>query len=68
MIKLSVSETKWSSLLASTQALIPYISIWIFDFAPKKLPGLSRTEPNRRIVSPTRWPLGQVQQNDFKIY
>ena len=27
MIKLSVSETKWSSLLASTRALIPYISI-----------------------------------------
>ena len=27
MIKLLVSETKWSSLLASTRALIPYISI-----------------------------------------
>ena len=27
MIKLSVSETKWSSLLARTHALIPYISI-----------------------------------------
>ena len=27
MIKLSVSETKWSVLLASTRALIPYISI-----------------------------------------
>ena len=36
MIKLSVNETKWSSLLASTRALIPYISIWIFDFGPKK--------------------------------
>ena len=27
MIKLSVRETKWSSLLARTHALIPYISI-----------------------------------------
>ena len=27
MIKLSVSKTKWSSLLASSRALIPYISI-----------------------------------------
>ena len=27
MIKLSVSETKWSSLLARTRALILYISI-----------------------------------------
>ena len=42
MIKLSVSETKCSSLLARTRALILYISIWIFDFGPEKLPGLSR--------------------------
>ena len=45
MIKLSVSETKWSSLLARTRALILCISIWIFDFGPEKLPGLSRNEP-----------------------
>ena len=45
MIKLSVSETKWSSLLARTRALILYISIWIFDFGPEKLPGLSRNGP-----------------------
>ena len=37
MIKLSVSETKWSSFLARTRALILYISIWIFDFGPEKL-------------------------------
>ena len=42
MIKLSVSETKWSSLLARTRALTLYISILIFDFGPEKLPGLSR--------------------------
>ena len=42
MIKLSVNETKWSSLLARTSALILFISIWIFDFGPVKLPGLSR--------------------------
>ena len=45
MIKLSVSETQWSSLLARTRALIRYISIWIFDFGPEKLPGLSRNRP-----------------------
>ena len=45
MIKLSVSETKWSSLLARTGAFILYISIWIFDFRPEKLPGLSRNGP-----------------------
>ena len=42
MIKLSVNETKWSSLLARTRALILYISILIFDFGPEKLPGLSK--------------------------
>ena len=42
MIKLPVSETKWSSLLARTCAHILYISIWIFDFGPVKLTGLSR--------------------------
>ena len=45
MIKLSVNKTKWSSLLARTRALILYISIWIFDFGPEKLPGLSRNGP-----------------------
>ena len=45
MIKPSLSETKWSSLLAGTRALILYISIWIFDFGPEKLPGLSRNGP-----------------------
>ena len=39
MIKLSVNETKWSSLLGRTGALILYILIWIFDFGPEKLPG-----------------------------
>ena len=37
MIKLSVNEAKWSSLLARTRTLILYISIWIFDFGPEKL-------------------------------
>ena len=45
MIKLSVNDTKWSSLLARTRALILYISIWIFDFGPVKLPGPSRNGP-----------------------
>ena len=45
MIKLSVNETKWSSLLAWTRGLILYISIWILDFGPEKLPGLSRNGP-----------------------
>ena len=45
MIKLSVGETKWSSFLARTGALILYISIWIFDFGHEKLPGLSRNGP-----------------------
>ena len=45
MIKLSVNETKWSSLLVTTHAFILYISISIFDFGPEKLPGLSRNGP-----------------------
>ena len=49
MIKLSVNETKWSSLLAWTGDLILYISIWIFDFGPEKLPGPSRNGPLDRI-------------------
>ena len=49
MIKLSVNETKWSCLLARTRALILYISIWIFDYGPVKLPGLSRNGPMETI-------------------
>ena len=49
MIKLSVNETQWSSLLARTRALILYISIWKFDFGPKKLPGLSRNGPQALV-------------------
>ena len=45
MIKLSVNETKWSTLLARTCALILHTSIWLFDFGPEKLPGLSRNGP-----------------------
>ena len=44
-MKLSVNETKWSSLLTRNRVLILYISIWIFDFGPEKLPGLSRNGP-----------------------
>ena len=54
MTKLSVSETKWSSLLARTRALILYISIWKFDFGPEKLPGLSRNGPLAPLL---RFPL-----------
>ena len=42
---MQVNETKWSRFLAKTRALILYISIWIFDFGPEKLPGLSRNGP-----------------------
>jgi len=49
MTKLSVNETKWSSLLARTRALIFYISIFIFDFGPEKLPGLARNGPQERL-------------------
>ena len=50
MIKPSVKETKWSSLLARNSALILYISIWIFDFGPVKLPGLSRNGPQAMVI------------------
>ena len=50
MIKLSVNETKWNSLLARTRSLILYISISIFDFGPVKLPGLSRNGPLAPVV------------------
>ena len=45
MIKLSVKETKWSSLLTRTRALIFCFSVWKFDFGPEKLPELSRSGP-----------------------
>ena len=48
-----MNETKWSSLLARNRALILYVSIWIFDFGPVKLPGLSRNgslAPNPRFT------------------
>ena len=64
MIKLSVNETKWSSFLARTRALILYISIWIFDFGPEKLPGLSRNGPQESYVS-IAWIL---QDTDSQIY
>ena len=54
MIKLSVNETKWSSSLARTRALIFYISIWIFDFGPEKLPGSSRNGPLENKITLTR--------------
>ena len=59
MTKLWVNETKWSSLLARTRALILYISIWIFYFGPVKLPGLSRNGPQScyRTFS-SAWHLG----------
>ena len=50
MIKLSVNETKWSILLAWTRALILYILIWIFDFGPVKLQGLSRNGPQNSCI------------------
>ena len=54
MIKLLVNETKWSILLARTRALILFISIWIFDFGPEKLPGLSSNGPQVRSAGRAR--------------
>ena len=54
MMKLSVNETQWSSLLARTRALTLYISIGIFDFGPEKLPGLSRNGP-LVAETPRKW-------------
>ena len=51
MIKISVNETEWSSLLARTRVLILYISIWKFDFGPETLPGLSRNGPLATSIS-----------------
>ena len=60
MVKLSVNETQWSSLLARTRALILYISIGIFDFGPEKLPGLSRNGPLVRYDLFTYWKFDVV--------
>ena len=51
MIKLSVNETQWRSLLARTPALILCISIGIFDFGPEKLPGLSKNGPQGALIT-----------------
>ena len=50
MIKLSVNETKGSSLLARIRAFILDILILIFDFGPEKLPGLSRNGPQFPVL------------------
>ena len=55
MIKLSVNETKWRSFLARTRAPILFISVWIFDFGPEKLPGLSRNGPLDLLLSVKNW-------------
>ena len=62
MIKLSVNETKWRSLLARTHALILYISFWIFDFGPVKLPGLSRNGPQDYLLGPYQRPVPWVDR------
>ena len=72
MIKLSVNETKWSSLLARTSALTLYISIWIFDFGPVKLPGLWRNGPlgqnywNLWLACKPKQLYGPVNYRDFR--
>ena len=45
LIKLLVNETKWSSLLARNRTPFLDILIWILDFGPEKLLGLSRNGP-----------------------
>ena len=62
MIKLSVNEIKWSSLLTRTRAFILYISIWIFDFGPEKFPGLSRNGPRITLAYVT-WGGSQESRN-----
>ena len=47
MIKLSVNESKWSSLPARIRALILYISIWIFDFGLEST--LGHTEVSHKL-------------------
>ena len=66
MIKLWVNETKWSSLLARTRALILYILVWIFVFGPEKLPGLSRDGPQvRKRVWISGHEVWKVWKNDI---
>ena len=72
MIKLSVNETKWSSSLARTRALIFYISIWIFDFGPEKLPGSSRNGPQADQSRPPsklapNIPVGSNQNGPYHL-
>ena len=45
MIKLLVNETKWSSLLARTRALTPYISIEYLISGPKSYRDFRETGP-----------------------
>ena len=63
IIKLSVSETKWSSLLARTRALILSISIWIFDL------GLSRNGPHvwKRVWKMTFFGLKWGQDLESRV-
>jgi len=66
MIKPSVKETKWSCLLARTRVLTVYISIWIFDIGPVKLPGLSRNGPQGKLGSTetsSQYPCGNKIQD-----
>ena len=53
MIKLSVNETKWSSFLARSRALILYISIWIFAFGPEIYRDFRKKGP-RALNSPVQ--------------
>ena len=54
-INLSVNEIKWSSLLARTHAFSLFISLWILDFGPDKLPGVSRNGPLARGYGSLVW-------------
>ena len=45
MIKLSVYKTNKIALLARALAFILWVLMQIFDFAPEKLPRLSRNRP-----------------------
>ena len=68
MTKLSVNETKWSSLLGRARALILNISISIFDFGPVKLPGLSRNGPlGRTIISEVESCISLLYWIDFRV-
>ena len=68
MIKLSLSETKWSSLLSRTGALILFILIWIFEFGPEKV---TRTFKKRAtalvILFSTGWDLLSVMHRGWAL-